>query len=149
MLPKNTCIWNLLASFFPQHHPRCSGKKSKFSSNSYPNPRWCPLLKDPAWRTLCRNKQVPVWCALPSLWWDAGLAKPSTTSSCKLPNRAHHSSGSSMVPCTSQPKNSPFLPHLHTLTASQCCYWHGMNWSETQQIYTVAEGRKTPCLKHM
>lgn len=60
---------------------------------------------------------MPLWSAIPPLWWDGGLAKPSTTSSCKHPKRACHPSG--MVHIHHSQRIPFFLPHLHTLTASQ------------------------------
>lgn len=79
--------------------PRCLGKENRVNGTSYPNPRLCPLLKDPAQRMLCRSKQVPqngLQCPLFSGAED--LAQHSTGSSYKLPNRVCHASGCSMVP---------------------------------------------------
>lgn len=95
--------------------PRCLGKENRVNGTSYPNPRLCPLLKDPAQRMLCRSKQVPLKTAC-----DAHSSVGRRTWHNIAPAPAISSQS---VPCIwplhGARKNSLFLPHLHTLTASQ------------------------------
>lgn len=145
-LPEKACIWNLLTVFFTLYAPRCLRKKSRFSTTCYPNPRWCPLLKDPAWRTLCRNKQVPLWCAVLLFGgmedWQSLAPLPAVSIQTELTT---HLAAPWYITAKEFPFSSPLIHPDSIPVMDQCCYGHGMNWSETQ-VYLV-EGRKTPLLE--
>lgn len=107
-------------------------KKSRFSTTCYPNPRWCPLLKDPAWRTLCRNKQVPLWCAVLLFGGMEDWQSLAPLPACKHPNRAHHPSGSSMVHHSQRiPSFFPtYTPWQHPSDGSVLLWaWHELIWN--------------------
>lgn len=86
---------------------------------------------------------------MPILWWDGGQAKPSTISSCKLPEHTTHLHSATYITAKEFSFSSPHTHPNSIPVTDQCCYRHGTNWSEIQEIYTAAEGRKTPCLKSL
>lgn len=78
--------------------------------------------------------------------WQSLAPSPAVSSQTEHTSHLH---GATYITAKEFPFSSP-LRHPDSIPVmDQCCYRHGTNWSEIQQIYTAAERRKTPSLKHM